>query len=236
MSNHQQIQLFQSFPHDCAYLEQRRSRNLVVDPNYPMDPQVYAFLLERGFRRSANLVYRPDCEHCDACKSTRLAVARFKPGRSQKRAWKKVEKSLEIVEKPAVYNEQHYRLYQHYTASRHAESDMAESPPEDYMRFLNSAWSDTRFIEIHHDQSLLAVAITDQQPDSLSAVYTFYDPAKMHLSPGIVAIMSQIRLAREKHLQWLYLGFWIAESRKMAYKVRFKPVQVLDRDIWQAHN
>lgn len=226
------IQLFQTPLTSCPYLEKEDSCNFIVDPSFAMTPTVYDFLLEKGFRRSAEIVYRPACPGCQECKSTRIPVSTFKPSRSQKRAWSRVYNDLSMVQKDSAFEESHYQLYRQYTQSRHADSDMSESTIKQYMDFLTSSWSDTIFVEIHVKDELLAVAVTDRQPGSLSAIYTFYDPQKSHLSPGTIAILSQIELARDLELDWLYLGYWIKSCQKMSYKAQFRPIQYLHVGEW----
>ncbi len=227
------INFYRTTPHDCPYLDAQQSSNFVIDPEYPMSSNAYDYLLESGFRRSADFVYRPACPECSECKSSRVRVNEFTPNRSQKRAWKKVSADLVIKPCSDEFKQQHFELYQHYVDSRHTDSNMANSSIEQYMGFLTSSWSDTIFLEIRVKNELLAVAVTDRQPNSLSALYTFYDPEKMHYSPGVVAILSQIELARKNSLDWLYLGYWIESCQKMSYKTRYQPVEVMDNGHWQ---
>jgi arginine-tRNA-protein transferase len=72
----------------------------------------------------------------------------------------------------------------------------------------------------------VAVAVTDFQPHSLSAVYTFFKPDMHRRSLGSYAILQQIARTRQLGKRWLYLGYWIPDSRKMAYKAAFRPIEV----------
>ena len=229
-----EIQIYQTTLSDCPYLDNRKSTNFIIDPEYPLSASSYGILLERGFRRSSSIVYRPACPGCSECKSSRVPVKSFMPSRSQKRAWKKVSNDISVKPRTDEFNEQHFDLYQRYTRSRHHDSDMAESSISQYMDFLTSSWSDTIFLEIWLKNELLAVAVTDRQPNSLSALYTFFEPDKMNYSPGVVAILSQIELAREYGLDWLYLGYWIEPCPKMSYKTRYRPIQVMENGHWRA--
>jgi arginine-tRNA-protein transferase len=231
-----EIHLYQTTASECPYLENRLSCNHIIDPEYPLSPRKYEFLLAMGFRRSADIVYRPACDDCNECKSTRLQVAKFKPNRSQKRAWKNTQHKLSCTEKPASFEPEHYQLYRKYTQARHQDSDMKESSESQYMEFLTSAWSQTIFLEIKYDGNLLAVAITDQQPNSLSALYTFFDPEFSSLSPGVIGILCQIELAKRLDLDWLYLGYWIKDCQKMRYKTQYRPIQVFDEGHWKNLN
>ena len=39
--------------------------------------------------------------------------------------------------------------------------------------------------------------------------------------------------ARELELPYVYLGYWVPESRKMAYKARFRPSEILQAGQWR---
>jgi arginyl-tRNA--protein-N-Asp/Glu arginylyltransferase len=230
------VQLYKTVEQSCSYLEDRQSSNLIVDPQRQLDSLTYEMLLEQGFRRSGCMVYRPDCPSCSSCQSSRVSATRFSADRSQRRAWKKVTGRLSLHPLVAEFREEHYTLYRKYTAQRHAEGEMQYSSADDYMAFLRCDWCDSQFIELRLDGRLLAVAVTDVLPGSLSAVYTFFDPDYSSLSPGVLAILSQLQIARERSLEWLYLGFWIAESAKMAYKSRFRPLQIYRENTWMQFN
>ena len=226
------IPLYLTQQQECSYLDNRFARNVVCDPEMDFDPLIYDHLLAEGFRRSGCMVYRPNCQHCEECQSSRLPVNEFRPNRSQKRAWKKVAGHLTVEAKPAAFLEEHYQLYQKYTANRHADGGMQNSSPQDYMSFLSCHWAKTYFVELRLDGDLFAVAVTDRQPQSLSALYTFFDTDKASMSPGVVAVLAQIELAQRWQLPWLYLGFWIRESPKMAYKINYQPLEVFRSGQW----
>jgi arginine-tRNA-protein transferase len=126
---------------------------------------------------------------------------------------------------PARFNEEHFRLYKRYTASRHPDGGMAEMGEEEYLGFLSTNWGRTFLTEFRLEEKLMAVAAYDQVEDGLSAVYTFFDPELEKNSPGRLAILWQIEEARRLGLHYLYLGYWIAESPKMSYKTDYRPIE-----------
>lgn len=227
-----QLPLYQTPPHPCGYLPGMIACNVFVDPDVAMNPAAYSSLLSQGFRRSGAHVYRPWCDTCQACVPARIPVDDFKAGRSQRRA-RQENRGLEVRSVPAGFDPEHYALYQAYTRARHEDGEMADATIAEYEDFLVAPWCDTRFLEFRLEGRVVAVAVTDVLDDALSAVYTFYDPALQQRSLGVNAILHQIDLARSEGLTWLYLGYWIGNSRKMSYKGRYRPLELLRNGCWQ---
>lgn len=225
------LALYQSQEHPCPYLSEKKAKNLVIDPAADKSPLLYALLLELGFRRSGEYIYRPYCDGCQACIPMRLPVDRFAPRRSQRRIWNK-NQQLDVVSQPPEFSAEQYELYCRYQAQRHPGSGMADATAEEFINFLSSSWCTTQFFEFRHEGRLLAVAVTDVLPQGLSAVYTFYDPDYPRLSLGSYAILWQIRHARQIGLPWLYLGYWVPGCDKMTYKEEYRPLQVYSQDHW----
>lgn len=221
------LDFYQDRPHACSYLEDRLARNIYPDPLRPLTNSLYSQLIQHGFRRSGEHVYRPFCPACDACVPVRIDVNNFKPNRSQRRCLRD-NNDIDIVIKPAIFDAEHYDLYQRYLAHRHPGGGMDNPSQETYLQFLTSSWSDTAFIEFRTRQHLLAVAITDFVTDAASAFYTFFDPDCCARGLGTFAILKQIQIAQQQNLSWLYLGYWIGDSPKMRYKSRFSALQQFD--------
>lgn len=209
------------------------ARMAVLPPDYPLTQRFYAALVRAGFRRSGELVYRTYCEGCVDCIPIRIPVKRFSPNRAQRRVWAK-NQGLVVKEVPAQFSEEHYRLYQQYQSHRHPDSDMAESSAEEFIQFLgNRRFDGTVFYEFRRESTLVAVSVVDVLDDGFSAVYTFFDPKMKSEGLGVFAVLWLIEALRLQGLASLYLGFWIRESQKMAYKSLYRPHEILLADGWQ---
>ena len=217
--------------HTCGYLPGRQARNLYFLPDPHTGTHMHGELGRHGFRRSGNLLYRPDCEGCRQCIPVRVPVADFRPRRWQRRIRKR---NQDVVARQVnnAFEPRHFRLYRRYVAARHAGGSMDSDDAEQYRDFIHSHWASTEFWEFHADGQLLAMAIIDLPGDGLSAMYTFFEPEAAQRSPGTFVILWQIEEARRRGLDWLYLGYWIRENRKMAYKGDFRPLQIYRGGHW----
>jgi arginine-tRNA-protein transferase len=225
------VRLFQTLPHACGYYADREAQNLVIDPASPRLADIYELGLQRGYRRAGSHVYIPNCGQCRACVACRIPVRTFRMTRAQRRCLKR-NADLQVEILPARYSEERFELYRRYLQWRHPNGGMDDAQTEDFSRFLYTQWSPTRFVEFRDKGKLLAVAVTDFCSTGLSSVYTFYEPDALDRGLGTLAILEQIRIAREFGLDHVYLGFWIAGHPKMDYKIRFRPIEVLRAGQW----
>jgi len=222
---------YASPPHPCSYLPGREAITLFADPRMSMTPEIYSALSDFGFRRSGEYVYRPRCQGCSACQPCRIPVTEFAPNRSQRRTWQ-LNLDLTVQIMPPDHEGAYFDLYRRYMASRHADGTMNVDDEEQYRRFLTSSWSESWFVLFRHQQNLVAVAVIDRLEQGLSAVYTFYDPEEERRSLGTMAVLWQIEQAKRMGLPYVYLGYYIAESPKMAYKSRFNPLELFRDGKW----
>lgn len=227
---------FSTPPAPCPYLENRMERKIVTllageDPDH-----LHNALSLAGFRRSQDLAYRPACEGCNACIPIRVSTRGFEASRSQRRIWSK-NRTLKAIEKPALASLEHFDLFRKYLNSRHADGGMADMNYNDYQAMVEDSPVKSGLVEFRKDDgTLFAVCLTDQMDDGLSLVYSFYDPEEEKRSPGSFIILWHILQARYLAMPYVYLGYWIAESPKMAYKRRFQPVEILTKEGWQQLN
>ena len=226
------LKFFLSTEHKCSYLDNHVSASVFADPEGEMNSSLYSTLIDHGFRRSANFVYRPHCPRCNACKPTRIPVKLFSPSRSQKRIWKR-NQDIIVTRGITEFSEEHFLLYRNYVHTRHRDGDMDHQDPRRYFEFLNSNWCDTAFFEFRLNDKLVAVAVTDLLTQGLSALYTFFDPTLENRSLGTFAILWQIQQAKQLDKPYLYLGYWIKECEKMQYKNKFQPLEIWENEAWR---
>lgn len=225
--------LITSPSHPCAYLPGRDAATAFVDPATVLTSHHYDRLAALGFRRSGSYIYRPACRNCDACIPIRIPVADFMRRRRERRIWSR-NRNVAVESVPCTFRQDHFLLFQSYISARHSGGSMDNPDPVLYQSFLTNEWGNTRLHEFRNNNHLLAVAVTDQLANGLSAVYTFFDPEEHRRSMGIYAILWQIQEAQRRQMDWLYLGYWIKECRKMNYKGEFRPLQILRDGRWKA--
>ena len=227
----QTVRLFLTEPHDCSYITQERATTAFVDPEIQVSVALYQQLAEQGFRRSGRFHYRPHCSNCQACISVRIPVAAFTPNRSQKRCAQR-NQNIVIEAKHQIDRAEPYTLFEHYIARRHSDGDMYPASPSQFDDFLGSRSESTLYLEMRLNDQLIGCAVSDRLGNSLSAIYTYFDPQQSKRSLGTLAILAQLDLARQWRLEFVYLGYWIANSNKMAYKTQFKPLEYFCGQGW----
>lgn len=226
------MKLHTTEPYPCSYLPDRSARSQIAVPDHcPVKTSVYAQLIQEGFRRSGYFVYRPNCDHCTACVPVRIVVDQFKPNRSQNRAWKH-HHTLRVSVHKLHFHPDHFRLYRRYQQKRHALSEMSCDTHDQYCEFLLQSSIDSVLVTFHEGNQLKMVSIIDQLPDGLSSVYTFFDPDEPQASFGTFSILWQIQFCQLEKYPYLYLGYWIKESRKMNYKAHFQPLEYFRQGEW----
>ncbi len=224
-------------PSLCSYLPYQVSQLtfLLLEPNQSIDSKLYTQLSTQGFRRSGNAFYRPNCQSCAQCISSRVVVKEFSPSRRYRKVLNRnSEVSVKFIAATQATQE-HYALYQKYISGRHADGDMYPPSLHTFEQFLVDSPTGSVFMEVREpNNKLIAVAVTDRLNDGLSSIYTFFDPDPSYNSRslGVLCILTQIEAAKNLDLDYLYLGFWIPTVKKMSYKTDYAPIELLINNYW----
>jgi arginine-tRNA-protein transferase len=218
----------------CPYIAGRHERKVVTELSGADVSALYDRLTRAGFRRSHGLAYRPACSGCAACVPVRIAVDGFRESRWTRRIARR-NADLAAREQPALATAEQYQVFLRYQNLRHGGGDMAAMSFADYQAMVEDTPIETRMIEYRDGSGrLVAAMLADALSDSFSAVYSFFDPALAGRSLGTHMILDLVAAARDRGLAHVYLGYWVEGSAKMAYKVRFRPLERLGPDGWAA--
>ncbi|PJK28119.1 arginyltransferase [Minwuia thermotolerans] len=224
---------FATPPTPCPYLSGKMERKVVTLLSGEEPDHLHSVLSTAGFRRSQDLAYRPACDDCNACVPVRIPAERFRPNRTQRKNWRR-NSDLKARIMPAVATREHYILFRQYLSSRHAEGGMAEMRFGDYRAMIEDTPVDSCLVEFRdREQTLRAVCLTDRMQDGFSLVYSYFRPSDAARSLGTYIVQWHVQHAIAEGLDHVYLGYWIADSRKMSYKSAFRPLEQLTADGWE---
>ena len=220
-------------PLPCPYVQGRTERKVVTEITGPDADGLHDRLSRAGFRRSHNIAYAPVCPACNACVPIRIPTTTFQPDRTLRKL-ARLNAAVEGFEVPARATAEQFQLFQRYQQARHGDGDMAVMSFYDYRAMVEDTPIESLVVEFRDpDDSLVGACLADRLGDGLSAVYSFFAPDLTRRSLGTYAILWLIERARAMGLPYVYLGYWVPESRKMAYKARFRPSEILAGGAWR---
>lgn len=217
--------------HECSYLPERQAQSQYIDPRVSLTEHELTQLSQMGFRRSGRLVYRPNCPQCGACQSVRIRCYDFSLSRSHKRLLN-TNRDLQLRITTPSNQSHYYRLFEHYISERHADGDMYPASPEQFREFLTEDFGTTRQLEAWQGDELCACLVFDCLGDGLSSVYCYFDPAQPERSLGRYMILRITQLCQALGLPFHYLGYYVENAPKMAYKRQWQPSERLINGVW----
>jgi len=226
------IPFFITAPIPCPYLDGKTERRMVTDLATADAIPLHDKLSRVGFRRSHNLVYTPVCHECSACLAVRNVVEEFEPSNSQRRILR-LNQNLVVNENPAKATNERFELFSLYQDKRHTGGDMSTMDYYDFQALIEETPVVTSHIDFHNEDGvLLAGCLVDIMEDGLSAVYSYFDPTYKKNSLGSYIILWLIQRTKQLSLPYLYLGYWVKGSQKMAYKDKFQPLEYYNAVGW----
>lgn len=227
---------FTTTPLPCPYFADRVERRVITELNGKDAQYLHEALTRAGYRRSHGIAYAPACPSCNDCVSVRIRASEFKPSRSQRKIIKRNE-DITASKEPAIANEEQFALFSTYQSSRHSGGDMETMDYTDYQSLLEETSIKTGLIEFRHQGRLVGGLIVDKLEDGFSAVYSFFDTdMESRRSLGSFMILWLAEQTRIRALDYVYLGFWIKNCRKMAYKTDYQPLEYFTPLGWVREN
>ena len=212
----------------CSYFEDKLS-DIRYRYIHSCSTTSYQNMLERGWRRFGRMHFVPECKTCDKCVSMRIDVKNYKFSKSEKRVISKNKNTKLYIRQPSVTRE-HLELYDRYHKFMNDKKDWPYSPIEvdDYIKsYVDGKEEYSKEFLYVRDEKLIGVALVDILPDSISAIYCYYDHNYSDLSLGKFSILAQIKIAKELNIPYIYLGYWIKDHFSMGYKEAYTPFEIL---------
>ncbi|MFL6857372.1 MAG: arginyltransferase [Allosphingosinicella sp.] len=229
---------FVTSPAPCPYLAGKTERKVFTELTGQHAGELNDALGRIGFRRSQAVAYRPSCLDCTACVSVRVVTGEFQPNGTQRRLLKR-HADLEVTACKPWATEEQYALLRRYLKARHPDGGMVGMDESDFSDMVEQSPVRTYVIEYREPARggrpgrLVGACLTDQQGDGLSMIYSFFEPDDSRRSGlGTYIILDHIVRAARAGLPYVYLGYWVESSRRMAYKARFRPLERLGPAGW----
>ena len=236
-------QFYLTAPSPCPYLPGQEERKVFTHLVGERAGELNDLLTHGGFRRSQSIAYRPACDSCRACVSVRVIAEEFRPSRNMRKVMSRNDDIVSDM-RPLLPTSEQYSVFRSYLDSRHHDGGMADMTVLDYAMMIEDSHVQTRLVEYRRRGpdsgitgrgagQLLAATLVDILNDGLSMVYSFFDPDHAARSLGTFMILDHIARAQRMGLDYVYLGYWVRNSKKMDYKGRFLPQERLMPEGWR---
>jgi len=224
------LRLLRDEPHRCPYLPGKIAMDEFAWFGETLSGELYEALMNRGFRRSGHIVYRPICDGCRECISIRVPVSGFRPSRSQRRVWKR-NPDVTVEAGDPVLTDEKWSLFQRYLSYQH-DGSMSNSR-ESLENFLYRSPTSTVEMTYRAGAKIVGVGIVDVTPAGLSSVYFYFEPAEAARSPGVFSALYEIEVCRREGIAYWYGGYYVRDCRRMNYKANFGPYELLNDGVWR---
>ena len=230
---------FVTTPSPCPYLPGKTERKVFTELSGQHAAELNDALGRIGFRRSQGVAYRPSCADCSACVSVRVVAGEFQPSATQRKLLRR-HADLEVTACKPWTTEEQYELLRRYLRARHPGGGMADMDESDFSDMVEQSPVKTYVVEYREPSTngrpgrLVGACLTDQQADGLSMIYSFFEPGEP-ARPGLgtYIILDHITRAARAGLPYVYLGYWVEEAKRMAYKAKFRPLERLGPEGWR---
>ena len=227
---------FVTSPSPCPYLPGRQERKVFTELSGPHASELNDALGRIGFRRSQSVAYRPSCAGCAACVSVRVVTRQFQPNATQRKLMRR-HADLDVAACRPWATDEQFQLLRDYLAARHPSGGMVGMDDVDYADMVEQSPVNSVIVEYREPSAtgigrLLGACLTDRQADGLSMIYSFFATDEERPGLGNFIILDHIARAREAGLPYVYLGYWVKGSARMAYKTRYRPLEVLGPRGW----
>jgi arginine-tRNA-protein transferase len=221
---------FVTDPEPCAYLPDRRA-TLEYSYTPVLSAREYEELMNRGYRKFGSMLFRPVCGSCAECRPIRIPVERFRPDRSQRRAWKRNQDLRVEAGRPRV-DDQRLDLYRRYHARQTGRKGWPEQERDAEEYAFSFLRSPVPMVEmtLWEEEALRAVLLTEVTPNTVSGVYHYYEPDHAARGLGTFCMLQTIELARALGRRWAYFGYYVRGCGSLEYKARFRPCEILGVD------
>ena len=195
--------------------------------------EIISELSKNGFRRSYDHMYIPNCENCRECISSRINIDKFFYSKSVKRNLK-MNSDLYLVEDSKNIEKQRYSLFKEYCKIRHQDGQMRFMSFNEFNNFFHGNYNSNKIVDlINKEKKLVGSILLDILNDGLSAVYSFYNPKLKNRGLGKNLILRSLEVLQKNKKKFLYLGYWIKNSKSMNYKTSFKGIELFLNGVWK---
>lgn len=188
-------------------------------------------LVSSGFQRRGNYLTKAFCRSCRECTPVRVRVSSSVPGRTQRKTIARNAR-LRVVLIPADFHPEHFDLYKQYQSGRHPTGEMAKDSIDDYAKMIKSYVGGFMAVFTAQNGQVVMVGLFELLKDAIVAHHSWFDLTQERLSLGTHNVLWLIELARKTGREFVYLGDWLRDNRKLSYKAAFSGAELLVAGVW----